>query len=77
MTNVQSDQAPAKRGKMLKIHREFVPPNTMVNSDFYCDVLRRLRENMRRKKTKTLAQQQLAPSSRQRARPHVPEDHSL
>jgi hypothetical protein len=28
------------------VHREFVPPTTMVNSDFHCDVLRRLRENM-------------------------------
>jgi hypothetical protein len=33
---------------------EFVSPNTMVNSDFYsyCDVLRRLRENVRRKRPK-------------------------
>jgi transposase len=30
------------------VHREFVPPNTMVNSDFYCAVLRHLRENVRR-----------------------------
>jgi hypothetical protein len=28
------------------VHCEFVPPNTTVNSDFYCDILRRLRENM-------------------------------
>jgi hypothetical protein len=28
------------------VHCEFVLPNTMVNSDFYCDVLRHLRENM-------------------------------
>jgi hypothetical protein len=39
------------------VHREFVPPNTTVNSEFYCDVLRRSRENMQRK------QPQLAPSS--------------
>jgi hypothetical protein len=25
------------------VHHEFVPPNTMFNSDFYCDVLRCLR----------------------------------
>jgi hypothetical protein len=31
------------------VHYEFVPPNTTVSSDFYCDVLRRLRENVRRK----------------------------
>jgi hypothetical protein len=29
------------------IHLEFVPPNTAVNSDFYCDVLKCLRENVR------------------------------
>jgi hypothetical protein len=30
------------------VHREFVPPNTTVNSDFYSysDVLRRMRENV-------------------------------
>jgi hypothetical protein len=30
-------------------HRKFVPPNSTVNFDFYCDVLRHLRENVRRK----------------------------
>jgi hypothetical protein len=30
-------------------HCEFVPLNTMVNSDFYCDVLRHLRENVHAK----------------------------
>jgi hypothetical protein len=44
------------------VHHESVSPNTMVNSDFYCDVLRRLRENVQQK-TRTLAQPQLAPSS--------------
>jgi hypothetical protein len=28
------------------VHHEFVPRNTTVNSYFYCDVLRRLRENV-------------------------------
>jgi hypothetical protein len=32
------------------VHCEFVPPNTTVNFDFYYDVLRRLRENMRQKR---------------------------
>jgi hypothetical protein len=32
------------------VRREFVPTKMTVNSDFYCDVLRRLRENMPRKK---------------------------
>jgi hypothetical protein len=27
-------------------HREFVPPNATVNSDFNCDVLRRFIENV-------------------------------
>jgi len=31
------------------INREFVPPGMTVNADFYCDVLSRLRENVRRK----------------------------
>jgi hypothetical protein len=31
------------------VHQEFVPPNTTVNSDFYCEVLRRLKGNVRRK----------------------------
>jgi hypothetical protein len=35
------------------VHREFVPSNTTVNSDFYCDVLRHLRENVRRKRPTT------------------------
>jgi histone-lysine N-methyltransferase SETMAR len=54
MTNVQGDQAPAKQEKMGKkfeiVHCEFVPPNTTVNSDFYCGVLRCLRENVQRKR---------------------------
>jgi transposase len=32
------------------VHHKFVPPNTMVNSDIYCDILRHLRENVRRKR---------------------------
>jgi hypothetical protein len=31
------------------VHREFILPNTMVNSDFYCEVLGCLRENVQRK----------------------------
>jgi transposase len=31
------------------VHHEFVPPNIMFNSDFYCDVLRCSRENVRQK----------------------------
>jgi hypothetical protein len=30
------------------VHSEFVPPSTTINSDFYCDVLRCLRENVQR-----------------------------
>ena len=32
------------------VHREFVTPGMTVNADFYFDVLRRLRENVRRKR---------------------------
>jgi hypothetical protein len=57
------------------VHHEFVPPNTTVNSDFYCDVLRCLRK-CTMKKTGTLGQPQLAPS-RQHTYPHVPENHRV
>jgi len=30
------------------VHKEFVPTGQTVNSGFYCEVLRRLRENLRR-----------------------------
>jgi hypothetical protein len=58
------------------VHREFVPPKTVVNSDFYYDVLRSLRENVQRK-TGTLAQPQPASSSRQCFRLLVPENHRV
>jgi len=32
------------------VHREFVPPGQIVNQKFYLEVLRRLRENVRRKR---------------------------
>jgi hypothetical protein len=32
------------------IHKEFVPPGQTVNGKFYCNVLRRLREDRRRKR---------------------------
>jgi len=34
------------------VHREFVPPGQTVNQEFYLEVLRRLRENVRRKRPK-------------------------
>jgi hypothetical protein len=32
------------------VHREFFPPNTTVSTDFYCDVMRCLRENVLQKR---------------------------
>jgi len=32
------------------VHKEFVPPGQTVEGNFYCEVLRRLRENMRSKR---------------------------
>jgi transposase len=32
------------------VHKEFVPPGQIVNGNFYCDVLRQLRENVQRKR---------------------------
>jgi hypothetical protein len=34
------------------VHKEFVPTGQTVNPGFYYDVLRRLRENMRRRRPK-------------------------
>jgi len=41
------------------VHREFVPPGMTVNADFYCDVLRRLRENMPHKRPQKWQNQKL------------------
>ena len=41
------------------VHREFVPPGMTVNADFYCDVLRRLRENVQRKRPQKWRNQNL------------------
>ena len=41
------------------VHREFVPPGITVNADFYCDVLRRLRENVRCKRPQKWQNQKL------------------
>ena len=35
------------------VHKEFVPPGQTVNGKFCCKVLRRLRENVRRKRSET------------------------
>src|SRR5215813_4614297 len=32
------------------VHKEFVPPGQSVNETFYCEILKRLRENVRRKR---------------------------
>ena len=41
------------------VHREFVPHGMTINADFYCDVLRRLRENVRRKRPQKWQNQNL------------------
>ena len=41
------------------VHREFVPPGMTVNAGFYCDVLRRLRENVRRRRPQKWQNQNL------------------
>ena len=41
------------------VHQEFVPPGMTVNADFYCDDLRRLRENVRRKRPQKWQNQNL------------------
>ena len=41
------------------VHREFFPPGMTVNAEFYCDDLRRLRENVRRKRPQKWQNQNL------------------
>jgi hypothetical protein len=41
------------------VHKEFVPTGQTVNSGFYCDVLRRLRENVQRRRLKFWREQTL------------------
>jgi len=41
------------------VYREFVPPGMSVNADFYYEVLRRLRENVRRKRPQKWQNQNL------------------
>ena len=56
MKSVLDDLRPEPRQKMWQkfenegiVHKEYVPPRHTVNGKFYCDVLRRMRENTRRK----------------------------
>jgi len=39
------------------VHKKFVPTSQTVNSGFYCDVLRRLRENVQRRRPKLRQEQ--------------------
>jgi len=41
------------------VHREFVPPGMTVTADFCCDVLRRLRESVGRKRPQKLQNRNL------------------
>ena len=56
MKSVFDDLRPEPRPKMWQkfdiegiVHKEFVLPGQTVNGKFYCNVLRRFRENIRRK----------------------------
>jgi hypothetical protein len=58
-----------------RIHLEFVPPNTVVNSGFYYDVLRLLRENVRRKRPDLDVT--TTGSFVTTVCPHIPENHRV
>ena len=45
MTTALVDQRPVQKGI---VHKEFVPPGQAVNAAFYVEVLKHLRENVRR-----------------------------
>jgi hypothetical protein len=48
------------------VQKEFVPPGQTVNGKFYCDVMRQMRENIRRKRP-DMVQQILGPATQQRS----------
>jgi len=52
------------------VHKEFVSTGQNLNSGFYCDVLRRLRENVRRRRPK-LWQEQIWLLHHENFRPHT------
>jgi hypothetical protein len=49
----------------IKVHKEFVLARRTVNSAYYCDVLRRVRKNVRRLRLQNLTTKELAVESRQ------------
>ena len=53
------------------VHKGFVPPGHTVNGKFYCDVLRRLRENIWSKLPDKWHNKLLGPESWQRSSSHV------
>ena len=70
MTNIVFDDLqPEPQPKMWQkfdiesiVPKEFVLPGQTVNRKFYCGVLRRVRENIRRKPLRQVAQQLLGPA---------------
>ena len=61
-SNVKSTIATFSNAKGI-VHKEIVPTGQNVNSGFYCEVLRRLRENVRRGRPQTLARTDLDASA--------------
>ena len=52
------------------VHHEYAPEGQTINKEFYLEVLRRLRESVRRKRPEKMAGWRLDPAPRQCARTH-------
>jgi hypothetical protein len=76
MTNVQGDQAPAKQ-KMLKKIRELIHEDRRRTIHELADPAGISYGTFQEILTENLYMRHIAPSSRQGARPHVPENHRV
>ena len=57
MTNALVDQCPVQKGI---VHKEFVHPGQTVNAAFCAEILKRLRENVRKEANRSVAEQHMA-----------------
>jgi C4-type Zn-finger protein len=74
VTNVQGDQAPAKRQEMLK-KLELIHEDHRQTTHELTDTIGISYRICQEIVTENLNMRRIAPSSRQRPCPHVPEDH--
>jgi hypothetical protein len=77
MTNVQGDQAPAKQQKILKKIRVLIHEDLRPTTHKLSDTVSVSYEVCQEILTENFNIRRIAPSSRQRALPHVPENQRV